>query len=147
VIGEPPSDAGGVNDTVAELLPGVAVPIVGAPGTTVAVVDMRLAATPPTVTVVVVGVTGDALDACWRHTYWLGRIVPAAVPNAATSHAQEFVLETQYDPAPDTVTSARVLIFVMKAGAEVIGVERAVPVCAANEYACGAVTSGRVLTN
>ena len=33
VIGEPPLEAGGVNVTVACLLPAVAVPIVGAPGT------------------------------------------------------------------------------------------------------------------
>ncbi len=32
-MGEPPWLAGGVNDTVAAPIPGVAVPIVGAPGT------------------------------------------------------------------------------------------------------------------
>src|SRR5450432_1926606 len=33
VIGDPPSEAGAVNDTVACPLPAVAVPMVGAPGT------------------------------------------------------------------------------------------------------------------
>ena len=37
MIAEPPFDAGGVNVTVACWLPGVAVPIVGAPGTVLGV--------------------------------------------------------------------------------------------------------------
>ena len=53
VIGEPPSDAGGVNVTVACALPAVAVPMVGAPGTAagVALFDALESAPLPTVLV------------------------------------------------------------------------------------------------
>jgi hypothetical protein len=40
VIVPPPFEAGGVNDTVACALPGVAVPIVGAPGSSAAIVSV-----------------------------------------------------------------------------------------------------------
>jgi len=47
VIAEPPLDAGGVKEIVAKPFPGVAVPMVGAPGTVGAIVIEKLCVTVP----------------------------------------------------------------------------------------------------
>src|SRR6185436_18866703 len=52
-MADPPFDAGGVNEMLAWPLPGVAVPIVGAPGTVPAIVIEKACVTVPAVLVAV----------------------------------------------------------------------------------------------
>jgi hypothetical protein len=88
VIGDPPSDAGAVHDTVAWVLPNTAVPMVGAPGICGVTVTESLRADGPPVPI--------ELNACTENRY----VVPSANPVTVSVVAVEKNVEGLWATPP-----------------------------------------------
>jgi len=104
-----------------------------------AVVDEKLAATPPMVSVVVVIAPAPAAAAWRTHTDCPLAIVPAAAVKVA-------VQPTEYSP-PVTVTAAAAVIPVIVAGSETTVLPAATPVFGAKEKGSGVVSPTSVNEN